>query len=227
MIISTMAEQHQRDGDIQPASSPPEHEGVHWTDSLPRLSDEELVAGVHFVVRNVAAEELRLRISRNLVTLDDLRWRIHVKWGVPLHLQKLICIGRSWDRQAGRVLLSQVLHGTSEGPNQERVIWAIWLSANDYVMVLPTDRHPAYFYKEDYDLKRAICESQGFQFEAITWRAFCALQDPCVNLWCGFNNATHLVLRPHDKRPELERRRLEDRLREPTSSDDDDWPPSE
>ena len=125
-----------------------------------------------FTLKNLAAEEFRMRTGPHLRTLNDLRTVVESspRYGqVPREFQGYVYDGRSYDHQFdGNTTLSQIFQGSREGPNQERMMWLVWYRDQDYIccyrggMMLDTE----------YDNKRRRQEAMGRPFEAITIRAW-------------------------------------------------------
>ena len=95
------------------------------------------MATTSFVLKNLRADEHRLVIGDDMATLGDLRKFVGRTFLLPPHIQKFICDGRGYDEQDNDSLsLEEILDGTEEGPDQDRYIWLLWMSDDDYAVVV-------------------------------------------------------------------------------------------
>ena len=96
--------------------------------SGPESSEDSTVSDKSvFVVKNFQAEELRLQISLSLGDLGELREHCCREWGVPQHLARFVCLGHTYGVDHDTVRLTDVLAGARVGPNQEHLIWFLWV----------------------------------------------------------------------------------------------------
>ena len=138
------------------------------------------MAEMRFVVKNLAAEELVLVTGPDMMTLGDIRRATRVRWHLPNHLQRLICSGREYVHHPDSHSIADVLRGTVEGPNQERIIWLVWMREQDYACV----GRGGLFLEDQLPQKRRLMEERGdVPFEYVTLRAFVALDSRAISNW--------------------------------------------
>ena len=134
--------------------------------------DDTARIAMRFTLKNLAAEETYLSVSNHLQTLGDLRRFVTRTFNVPMELQRYVCSGRTTDRhEPDSLALTHMLRGTEEGPNQERIIWLLWMRDDDY--------YPIYqgriILRTELDQKRELAMSRNQRFEYITLAAWVIL----------------------------------------------------
>ena len=109
-----------------------------------------------FSLKDVVANEEQIQITDDMSTLGDLRWYVtyeHPIFRFPAnvpHLVRFVCNGTSYNHKApDSTPLTTILQGTSQGPNEQRYIWLIWMGENDYMCVF----RGGMFMEEQYEQK--------------------------------------------------------------------------
>lgn len=151
---------------------------------------------LHFTVKNLAAEELRLHTSESMVTLSDLRRAVEEHWGLPAELQRFVCSGRNYWRHDGATPLSSVLDGTSDGPDRERLIWLMWMRKEDYTCA----PDGGMFLQSEYEAKQALYQTRNKPFHPVTLGRFLALHTRSLSTWHTFHHGDSWIDNPiaHD-----------------------------
>ena len=121
-----------------------------------------------FILKTLAAEEIPLHISPEMRTLRNLRQYVANRFHIPPFMQKFKCYGTYWwDDDDETLLEDHILCDHPFGPNQDRIIWLVWMTDDDYY-----DPENLYFLASSYEMKRQESERAGRRFEPVTLRTY-------------------------------------------------------
>jgi len=125
---------------------------------------------MNFILKNVAATEHHLCVTEEFNTLGDLRHYVFVKYKLPVFQQRYVCAGQSYHAHDDSYPLRMVLANTHEGPNQERIIWLVWMNNDDYHVTV----HPHSYahggglvLQSELDQKRQKYERDGYTLHEV------------------------------------------------------------
>ena len=124
-----------------------------------------------------------MQISPSLSDLGELQERCCREWNVPLHLAQFICLGCTHGMDHDTKRLTDVLAGTQEGPNQEHLIWLLWVGSNKSMFVNASWWGGfGFIYHEDVGTKRA----HGPELSIMPMSGFMALVASLNATWMQF-----------------------------------------
>ena len=132
--------------------------------------DANGVAITQFTLKNLVAEEEVLTIGLHMRTLNDLRTYVERRYDIPPFLQRYVCASQPYHHHDdGDKPLNEILYRTSEGTNQERLIFLLWMRPTDYVAVTGFG---GMFLQTELEAKRAkyqTCPNPRYrEFEVVT-----------------------------------------------------------
>jgi len=136
------------------------------------------MADINFILKNVAATEHHLCVTEDFSTLGDLRQYVFVTYQLPFFQQRYVCAGKSFHAQDDSYPLRRVLENTHEGPNQERIIWLVWMNNDDYhITVHPPSlgRGGGLALQSEIDEKRQRYERDGYTFHVMRLELYARL----------------------------------------------------
>ena len=136
-----------------------------------------------FVVKNLAAEEKRYEVSARMRTLGHLRWEMYIWLGVPECKARFVVAGRTYKDYPDSYLLTSMLRGTEEGPNQERLVFVVWMRRTDCIELLTGWM----FLESEEDEKEAqILQRMDGACEIISLRMYAKVIEEAVAVYKGY-----------------------------------------
>ena len=130
--------------------------------SDPQATTLDSDLGRFFILKNMAAEEFLLQITRTFRTLQALRQYVHDTMSVPFDFIRFRAQGSSYDEDSRDCPLRDMLPVASD--DYVPIIWLTSLRHQDYSV---TRRHD-FFLDTDYGRKRDLYAQKGWVFNPIS-----------------------------------------------------------